>query len=152
MENTTGCIPLATAPPELVPHPVPAKSAPPIKPINKAPLYQSQSIRERIAVEPTDNNPNTTTRNATDTTKVPVPTEITPVHAEPIGPEPEIQIIEPERRLSALAWLAAIVLFIFNRKLGIVFFIVLLFLRKYPTINFKALARKRKPQQNNRSQ
>ncbi len=102
-------------------------------------------------MEPTEKNPDTTARNATDTAKMPVPTEITPVHAEPIGPEPEAPLIEPERRPSALLWLAAIVVFIINRKLGIVFFIVLLLLRKYPTINFKALAR-RKPQQKNRSQ
>ena len=67
-----------------------------------------------------------------------IETPVTPVQAEPIGAPVTRPEIEPDRRLSWLAWAAAFVLFIFNRKLGLLFFVLLLVFRQYPTFSLKS--------------
>jgi hypothetical protein len=74
-----------------------------------------------------------------------VESTVTPVQAEPLGADvPVAPEIEPDRRLSWMAWAAALVLFIINRKLGLLFIIVLLVFRQYPKFNLQALMGKGK--------
>jgi len=68
----------------------------------------------------------TTTSSPGQTQHVPVAVDVTPVEAEPIGAPQTVPDIDPDRRLSWMAWAAAVVLFIFNRKLGTVLFVILL--------------------------
>src|SRR5690606_10340102 len=65
--------------------------------------------------------------------------DVTHVDVEPIPGPPVEPVVPPDRRLSMLAWAVAVVLFIFNRKLGIVFFVILLVFRQYPTFSLKSL-------------
>lgn len=68
-----------------------------------------------------------------------VQSDATPVHAEPIGAPAPPPAVEPDRKLSTLAWAVAAVLFLFNRKIGLVFFVILLVFRQYPTFSLKSL-------------
>ena len=67
---------------------------------------------------------------------------ITEVQAEAIGQEPPVvPVIPPDRRISWLGWLTAILIFIANKKLGLVLFVVLLIFRQFPTLNLRQLPR-----------
>jgi hypothetical protein len=70
----------------------------------------------------------------------PATTDVTEVDVEPIGDEEDdYPVIPPERRLSWIGWTLAIAVFIINKKIGIVFFILLLVFGKFPTLNLKNL-------------
>lgn len=67
------------------------------------------------------------------------PLNVMEVDVEPIDQDVERPLIPADRKLSWLGWLAAIALFIVNRKLGLVFIILLLVFRQFPTLNLKHL-------------
>lgn len=85
-----------------------------------------------------DTQPNTHTRQTT-----PPPDEgPISVEAEPVEESrPARKSPQPRRNISLLGWLAAILLFIINKKLGIVLAILLIIFRQYPTLSLKRLAR-----------
>ena len=61
----------------------------------------------------------------------------TEVEAEAIDrPKP---VIPPNRRISWLGWLVALLVFRWNMKFGIVLVILLVVFKQYPTINLKNL-------------
>lgn len=79
----------------------------------------------------------TQTRDIPTSDTRPAPINVTPVEAEPVGREDSLIDIDPDRRLSWLAWVAAFGLFIFNRKLGLVFFIILVMFQLVPRLTRK---------------
>ncbi len=84
-----------------------------------------------------------TTSNQTHTTDnlVPGPT-VTEVEAEALGQDPPVvPVIPPERRISWLGWVVAILIFLVNKKLGLALFVALLVFRQFPTLNLKQLPR-----------
>lgn len=86
-----------------------------------------------------DNQPYTHTEQKDSPGNPVVPSSVIEVDAESMEPEVRGSIIPVERRLSWLAWLVALVLFVFNRKIGLLFFITLLVFRQFPTLELKNL-------------
>jgi len=70
----------------------------------------------------------------------PVPLNITEVEAEAIDQDPVL--IPPDRRISWIGWVAAILIFMINRKLGLCLVAVLIIFGKFPTLNLKHLPKK----------
>lgn len=80
---------------------------------------------------------NPSTRSAAE--NPPIVVDVTPVDVEPIprpAPEP---FLDGRRRLSWLGWAVALAIFAFNRKLGLVVFVLLLVFGLLPTVNLKGL-------------
>ncbi len=62
------------------------------------------------------------------------------VEAEPLESDYNFPVIPPERRLSWLGWSVAIAVFLVNKKIGLIFIILLIVFGKYPTLNLKNLS------------
>lgn len=61
------------------------------------------------------------------------------VEAEPMTAEYNFPVIPPDRRLSWLGWSVALGVFLVNKKVGLVFIVLLLVFGKFPTLNLKNL-------------
>lgn len=61
------------------------------------------------------------------------------VEAEPLETEYNFPVIPPDRRLSWLGWSVALGVFLVNKKIGLIFIVLLLIFGKFPTLNLKSL-------------
>ncbi len=61
------------------------------------------------------------------------------VEAEPLESEYNFPVIPPDRRLSWLGWAVALGVFLVNRKIGLIFIVLLLVFGKFPTLDLKNL-------------
>lgn len=89
-------------------------------------------------------NPNHTDQTSAPTPETPLAHSPTDVDVEPINRDNanDHPVIPPNRRLSWLGWAAAIFIFIINRKLGLLFIILLIVFRQFPTLNLQSISGK----------
>lgn len=85
---------------------------------------------------PIDDTNRTTERSASPPLRLEPEVEVTAIEKE--APP----IIPADRRISWIGWIAAILIFIVNKKIGLALIIILIVFQKFPAINVKSLSRK----------